>query len=111
MSRAEREHPDTRDPTPDTRHPIPSTQHLIEEAAGDLVAMRRDFHAHPELSFQEVRTAGIVADRLRELGLEVRDGVGKTGVVGSLRGRDGGRIVALRADIDALPIREQNDVP
>jgi amidohydrolase len=113
MSRAEREHltPDTRDPTPDTRHPIPSTQHLIEEAADDLVAMRRDFHAHPELSFQEVRTAGIVADRLRELGLEVRDGVGKTGVVGSLRGHDSGRIVALRADIDALPIREQNDVP
>ena len=90
-------------------------QRLIEELVGrstdDLVAMRRDFHAHPELAFQETRTAGIIARRLGELGLEVREGVGRTGVVGRLRGRDGGKMVALRADIDGLPIREESGAP
>lgn len=74
----------------------------------DLVALRRDFHAHPELGFEEVRTAGIVAQRLRDLGLEVREGVGKTGVVGLLRGGKPGPCVLVRADMDALPITEIN---
>lgn len=74
----------------------------------DIVALRRDFHAHPELGFEEVRTAGIVAQRLRDLGLEVREGVGKTGVVGLLRGGKPGPCVLVRADMDALPIREEN---
>jgi amidohydrolase len=73
-----------------------------------LVELRRDLHRHPELSFQEYRTAQRVAKRLTELGLETRTGVGKTGVVADL-GTQGPRI-ALRADMDALPIQEANDV-
>jgi amidohydrolase len=73
-----------------------------------LVELRRDFHRHPELSFQEHRTAQKVAERLDELGLDVRTGVGKTGVVADL-GMGGPRI-ALRADMDALPIQEANEV-
>ncbi|MDP3855508.1 amidohydrolase [Phenylobacterium sp.] len=72
-----------------------------------VVAWRRDFHEHPELSNSEVRTAKIVADHLRKLGLEVRTGVGKTGVVGILKGGKPGKVVALRADMDALPVAEQ----
>ncbi|HEY6807903.1 MAG TPA: M20 family metallopeptidase [Gemmatimonadales bacterium] len=74
-----------------------------------LVATRRDLHAHPELGFEERRTGGIVAERLGALGYQVKTGVGKTGVVG-LRGA-GGRCVMLRADMDALPVDEANDVP
>ncbi len=79
-----------------------------------LVTMRRDLHQHPELAFQEVRTAAIVADRLRELGYEVQTGIGKTGVVGVLEGgRPAGRplTLLLRFDMDALPIQEAADVP
>ena len=76
-----------------------------------LVATRRDIHQHPELGNREVRTGTLVADRLRALGLEVRHPVAKTGVVGILRGARPGRVVAIRADIDALPIQERNDVP
>lgn len=74
-----------------------------------LIATRRDLHAHPELGFDEHRTGGIVAERLRALGYEVTTGVGKTGVVG-LRGA-GGRCVMLRADMDALPVDELNEAP
>ena len=74
-----------------------------------LSAVRQDIHQHPELSFQEYRTAQLVADRLAELGIAARTGVGKTGVVGDL-GQEGPR-VALRADMDALPMQEANDVP
>ncbi|NDL62234.1 amidohydrolase [Acerihabitans arboris] len=70
----------------------------------DLVALRRDLHAHPELGFQEHRTAGIVAGFLARLGLEVHEGVGGTGVVGVLRRGAGARSVGLRADMDALPM-------
>jgi amidohydrolase len=76
-----------------------------------VVAWRRDFHQHPELSWQETRTAGIVAAHLRSLGLEVRTGVGRTGVVGVLRGGRPGPVVALRADMDALPVTEEGNLP
>ena len=76
-----------------------------------VVAWRRDIHAHPELSNRETRTAALVAEQLRRLGLEVRTGVAHTGVVGVLRGGRPGRVVALRADMDALPVTEEVDVP
>jgi hippurate hydrolase len=76
-----------------------------------LVALRRDLHAHPELAFQEHRTAGIVATALLELGLQVHEGIGGTGVVGVLRCGSGPRSVGLRADMDALPVVEQGDRP
>jgi amidohydrolase len=72
----------------------------------DLASIYRDIHAHPELAFQETRTAGIVAERLRDLGYETATGVGRTGVVGVLRNGDGPTVL-LRADMDALPVREQ----
>ena len=75
------------------------------------VAWRRDFHQHPELSNREVRTSKIVADHLRSLGLEVKTGVAKNGVVGLLRGGKPGPVVALRADMDALPVAEEVDLP
>ena len=74
----------------------------------EIATIRRDIHAHPETSFDEHRTAALVADRLRAWGLEVHSGVGRTGVVGLLRRGDGKRCIALRADMDALPVREAN---
>ena len=71
----------------------------------------KDFHQNPELGLEETRTAGIIAEHLRSLGIETRTGVGETGVVGLLRGGRPGPIVALRADIDALPITEKTDLP
>jgi len=83
-----------------------------EALADELTATRRDLHMHPELGFQEFRTAAIVADQLNALGYEVITGVGKTGVVGLLSGgQPGDRTVLLRFDMDALPIDEANDVP
>lgn len=76
-----------------------------------VITWRRDFHQHPELGMQETRTAGIVANHLRSLGLEVRTGVATTGVVGILKGGRPGPVVALRADMDALPVTEQGDLP
>jgi amidohydrolase len=70
-------------------------------------ALRRDFHRHPELGFQEVRTAGIVAQELNQLGLEVSTGIGKTGVVALLEGDQPGPVVLIRVDMDALPIQEE----
>jgi amidohydrolase len=78
-----------------------------ERVARQVVAVRRDLHAHPELSNREDRTGHLVAERLRAQGLEVRYPVAKTGVVGILRGAQPGPVVALRADIDALPIEEK----
>jgi amidohydrolase len=74
----------------------------------DLTARRRDFHAHPELGFEESRTSDIVARELEALGIEVHRGVGKTGVVGVLREGNGPAAIGLRADMDALPILEAN---
>ena len=76
-----------------------------------VVQWRRDVHANPELSHQEERTAGVVAEHLRGLGMEVRTGVGGHGVVGVLKGGKPGRVVALRADMDALPVTEEVDLP
>ena len=73
-----------------------------------LVAWRRDFHVHPELGFQEHRTAGVIAGLLRELGYQVQTGVAHTGVIGLLKGRHAGPVVMLRCDMDALPIAEEN---
>src|SRR6185295_17881942 len=81
------------------------------QVAGKVLAWRRDIHQHPELSNRETRTADLVANHLRSLGLEVRTGVAHTGVVGVLRGGKPGPVVALRADMDALPVTEEVDVP
>jgi len=80
-----------------------------EAMRDELIARRRDFHQHPELAFEEVRTAGIVAQELNALGLEVQTGVGQTGVVGILDGKGDGPTILYRADMDALPIHEEND--
>jgi amidohydrolase len=80
--------------------------------ADEMVATRRDLHMHPELAFEEERTAGVIADRLRALGLAVRTGIGRTGVVGVLRGSsatEGARTIMIRADFDALPIQEASE--
>ncbi|MFN2289926.1 MAG: M20 family metallopeptidase [Anaerolineae bacterium] len=76
-----------------------------------LIALRREIHRHPELSFQEERTAQLIARRLAELGISARTGVAKTGVVADLGDDREAPCIALRADMDALPIQEQNDVP
>jgi hippurate hydrolase len=80
----------------------------IDDLLPELVALRRDLHAHPELAFQERRTAGVVAAALRLLGLDVHQGLGGTGVVGTLRHGSSPRSIGLRADMDALPMAEQS---
>jgi len=82
----------------------------LDRLIPDLEALYKDVHAHPELSMQETRTAGLAADRLRAAGYEVTTGVGKTGVVGLLRNGDGPTVM-LRADMDALPIEEATGLP
>ena len=84
---------------------------LAESIEPKVIAWRRDFHQNPELSNRETRTAKIIAEHLKSLGLEVRTGIAKTGVVGILKGGKAGPVVALRADIDALPVTERTDVP
>lgn len=88
---------------------------MLEEImphADELATIRRDIHAHPELGLEEVRTSDIVARKLREWGIEVVEGIGKTGVVGIIRGnRPGQRMIGLRADMDALPLQEMSGVP
>lgn len=84
---------------------------LATEINQQVVAWRRDFHQHPELGNQETRTAKVIADELRKLGYEVTTGVAGTGVVGVLKGGRPGPVVALRADMDALPVTEQVDLP
>ncbi|KAA2214384.1 amidohydrolase [Teichococcus oryzae] len=86
----------------------------IRQDEAELIAIRRDIHRHPETRFEEVRTAALVADKLREWGIEVETGIGKTGVVGTLKGRlplghnEAPRAIGLRADMDALFIQEEN---
>ena len=84
---------------------------LAAQEETKVIAWRRDIHEHPELGNQETRTAGIIAAHLKKLGLEVQMGVARTGVVGILRGGKPGPVVALRADMDGLPLTENNDLP
>jgi amidohydrolase len=84
---------------------------LAYALASQLTAWRRDLHRHPETAFQEERTAGVVADHLIRLGLEVQTGVGQTGVVGILEGAQAGPTAMLRFDMDALPLREETGLP
>ena len=80
------------------------------DVVADVIAIRRDLHQHPELGFEERRTAAFVAGRLRALGFEVTEEIGVTGVVGVMRGARPGKTIMLRADMDALPIEEENAV-
>ena len=86
-------------------------ERLSVELNPQVVAWRRDFHKNPELGNRETRTAKVIADELRKLGFEVTTGVATTGVVGVLRGGRPGPVVALRSDMDALPVAEQGDLP
>lgn len=83
----------------------------VQAVAAETVALRRDFHQHPEIAFEEVRTAGIIAERLAALGLPVQTGIGKTGVTALLDTGKPGKTVLARADIDALPVHEERDTP
>lgn len=82
-----------------------------EEVEDQVIQWRRHFHQHPELSNREFKTAEKIAEHLKSLGMEVQTGVAKTGVVGILKGSNPGKVVALRADIDALPVTERNELP
>ncbi|GAB3729000.1 M20 family metallopeptidase [Hymenobacter agri] len=84
---------------------------LATQEESKVVAWRRDIHEHPELGNLETRTAALIAAHLKKLGLEVQTGVARTGVVGVLRGGKPGPVVALRADMDGLPLTESNDLP
>ncbi|MCF7973305.1 MAG: amidohydrolase [Phycisphaerae bacterium] len=84
---------------------------LTQEVESRVIEWRRDFHQHPELSNREFRTAKIVAEHLKKLGMEVQTGIAHTGVVGILRGKPDGPVVALRADMDALPVTEDTNLP
>src|SRR5690348_5087708 len=84
--------------------------HNLDDLLPDLETLYKDVHSHPELSMEERRTAGLVADRLRAAGYDVTTGVGKTGVVGLLRNGDGPTVM-LRADMDALPVEEATGLP
>jgi amidohydrolase len=83
----------------------------VRDRVPALIDLRRDLHRHPELGFREVRTAGLIAHRLRELGYAVREGLGRTGVTGFLAGGRPGKTVLIRTEIDALPVQEAVDVP
>jgi hippurate hydrolase len=86
---------------------------FIQQQHETFTSLRRDLHAHPEIGFEEHRTAALVAERLQQWGIEVHTGIARTGVVGVIHGRgaSSGRSIGLRADMDALPIREDNDFP
>jgi len=94
---------------------VPELEQEIRQRAAaiesKLIAWRRDIHEHPELGEQETRTAALVAEHLKKLGLEVKTGVAKTGVVALLKGVKPGPVVALRADMDALPVKEPDGLP
>jgi amidohydrolase len=89
----------------------PAINQKSDALKDQVIAWRRDFHEHPELGNQEFRTAGIIAAHLKSLGLEVQEKVAITGVVGILRGGKPGPVVALRADMDALPVTERGNLP
>lgn len=86
-----------------------SIKELAYEVEIDITKIRRKIHRNPELALREFETSKIVAEKLKELGIEIIENIGTTGVVGLLRGKNGGKTVALRADMDALPIEEENN--
>ena len=88
----------------------PSPIDRISKFHADLTAFRRDLHAHPELGFEEVRTAGVIEQALKRLGIDTHSGIGRTGLVGVIEGnsKGSGRTIGLRADMDALPMKEDN---
>ena len=86
-------------------------ENAVRKIESKCIEWRRDFHEHPELGNHEVRTAGIIAGHLRSLGLEVKEKVAKTGVVGILRTGRPGPVIGLRADMDGLPVAERNSLP
>jgi amidohydrolase len=92
--------------------PMPATNLPLDSAfLADVATIRRDIHAHPELAFNETRTADLVAAELTKYGVEVHRGLAKTGVVGVIRAGSSKRMIGLRADMDALPLKEMNDFP
>ncbi|HVG12359.1 MAG TPA: amidohydrolase [Flavisolibacter sp.] len=91
--------------------PVETVQKAADKIETKTIAWRRDIHEHPELGNREVRTAKIIAAHLRSLGIEVKEGVAKTGVIGLLKGGKPGPVIALRADIDGLPVAERTAVP
>jgi hippurate hydrolase len=84
---------------------------ILKTHLPELTAIRHDLHAHPEMLFQEERTAAIVAKELARLGFHVTTGIAKTGVVGTIRNGTSSRTIGIRADMDALPIQEQTNLP
>src|SRR5688572_19908961 len=84
---------------------------MAKEIESKVIEWRRHFHQYPELSNREVKTAAKIAEHLKSLGIEIQTGVAKTGVVGLLKGPKPGPVIALRADMDALPVTERNSLP
>ncbi len=97
--------------SPHANDPGAEIARLVQKVEPRLIELRRDIHAHPEIGFDTIRTAGIVADELRALGLEPRTGIGRTGVVAEIAGGRPGPCLILRADMDALPIHEETGLP
>ncbi|WP_298718032.1 amidohydrolase [uncultured Oceanisphaera sp.] len=96
----------------DTHTPLPvRAQSLVDEVTPQVISWRQDIHQHPELGNRETRTAGLVAEHLTSLGMQVRTEIAHTGVVGILKGAKEGPVVALRADMDALPVTEETGLP
>ena len=91
--------------------PTTAIRVATERIEAGLIEIRRDIHAHPELAFQEVRTSGVVARELTRLGIAHQTGVAKTGVVGLIEGGRPGKVLVIRADMDALPIEERTGLP
>jgi len=91
--------------------PTTAIRDLTQRIEHRLIEIRRDIHAHPELAFEEVRTAGVVAAELEKLGITHQTGIGRTGVVGLIQGGSPGPVLAIRADMDALPIQETSGLP
>lgn len=91
--------------------PVAAIRTIVDRIESGLVEIRRDIHAHPELGFEEVRTASVVARELERLGIPHRTGIGRTGVVGLIEGGRPGPVLAIRADMDALPILEKTGLP
>ena len=88
-------------------------QEILTRAKGIhdyIIQMRRDFHKHPEMGFTEIRTSAVIAEELKKMGLRVQTGIAKTGVIGTLDVDGATTTVAFRADMDALPIKEENDL-